>query len=52
MAADVKHPDNMNRKEKLQMIAALGTYQEASNWWLRHAGNISRKAFDKARGYE
>lgn len=52
LAGDIKHPDNMTRKEKLQMIAAFASYKEASSWWMSHAlSQISKKAFDKARGF-
>jgi len=45
IAAGVKHPDNMSRKEKLQMIASLPA-KDAWNFWLTHgAGKISKKAF-------
>tara|TARA_R110000851_G_scaffold324567_2_gene491961 strand:- start:106 stop:282 length:177 start_codon:yes stop_codon:yes gene_type:complete len=51
LAGDVRHPDNMSRKEKLQMIASFECYREASSWWLRHAPRISKKAFNEARGF-
>ena len=47
----VTHPDNMSRKEKLQMIASFEDHRDASRWWLRHAaGQVSKKAFNEARG--
>ena len=49
IAADIKHPDNMTRKEKLQRIASFATTQEATTFWLTHAARISRKAFIEAR---
>lgn len=48
LAGDIKHPDNMTRKEKLQMIAALPE-KEAFKFWLNNAKGISRKAFNEAR---
>jgi len=49
IAADIKHPDNMTRKEKLQKIASLRG-SDAAAWWLRHAPEVSRKAFNEAAG--
>lgn len=51
IAADVKHPDAMNRNEKLKYIASIECDSEALKWWLTHAPRISRRAFDKARGF-
>lgn len=51
IAADIKHPDNMTRKEKLQRIASFPSDKEAMSWWLKHAAKISKKAFYEARGY-
>lgn len=45
IAAGIKHPDNMSRKEKLQMIAAMDV-KDAYNFWLTHcARSISKKSF-------
>lgn len=45
------HPDDMKRKEKLQMIASFENHREAAIWWLRHATRqVSKKAFNQARG--
>ncbi len=49
IASGVKHPDNMTRQEKLQRIQSFPVYSDAVKWWLTHATNISRKAFDNAR---
>lgn len=49
IAGDVKHPSNMNRKEKLKMIASLPG-NEAVAWWLRNAAEISKKAAYEAIG--
>ena len=49
IAADIKHPDSMNRKEKLQRIASFECGKEAMDWWLRNAPRISKKAFNEAR---
>lgn len=51
IAADVKHPCNMSRGEKLKMITALSKTQganEAMKFWLTHCPKISRKAFNEA----
>lgn len=48
----IKHPDSMNRKEKLQMIASFECEKEAMSWWLRNATRISRKAFNEVRNHE
>jgi len=48
IAAGVKHPDNMNRKEKLAMIKAISQEQsalQAQRWWINHGTRISHKAF-------
>lgn len=51
IAADVKNPDNMTRRDKLDMIAYLassGGRAEAQSFWIRHCSGISKKAFDEA----
>jgi hypothetical protein len=49
IAADVKHPDSMTRKDKLKVIAAYDD-KEALRFWLLHCPRISKKAFNEARG--
>ena len=48
IAADVKHPDHMVRKEHLAMIRALPP-ADAQRWWLLHCPRISRAAYNAAR---
>ena len=48
IAADVKHPDNMTRKDHLAMISSL-PLADAMRWWLQHCPRISRAAFNAAR---
>jgi hypothetical protein len=50
IAADIKHPDSMTRKEKLQRIASFQCDNEAFRFWLTHCPRISKKAFYEARG--
>jgi len=49
IAADMKHPDHMTRKDKLKMIAAL-PIEDATRFWLQYCPGISKAAFKKARG--
>ena len=48
IASDVKHPDNMSRKEKLKIIAAYDL-SDALKFWLLHCPKISKKAFNEAK---
>jgi hypothetical protein len=47
------NPDNMTRREKIAVIKAFSTDEEASSWWIKWAlGSVSKKAFYAARGHE
>ena len=50
IAAGLKHPDNMNRKEKIQFITTLkksGDTNGAYKFWINHGGRISRATFEE-----
>ena len=51
MATGFKHPDNMNRKDKLNHIKYLKNSDqetEAYKFYLRHCAGISLKSFSAA----
>ena len=48
IAADVKHPDSMTRKDKLNVIRAYDL-DDALKFWVMYCPRISKKAFNEAR---